>query len=148
MRQDLKIHSTRTLLMGLLLAAASLTGCASSQRSGPQFTLISATCSPADRGPASPEIAQAIDDTIEPARLAFVPSFTATCRPDFEFSHLELALAFVDNRAPVAFDMMPLFGSTAAPGMHMTRRPAVIDVAANPSTPIEPTVSAEPDAVP
>lgn len=134
MRPHFKTNPARSLLMGLLLAA-SLGGCAASHHAGPQFTLISATCVPVDRTAPAADAVTSNEVTSEPMLLAFAPTFTATCRPDFEFTHLDLALAFIDNRSTVAPDMMPLFGSTASPGSRtIKRKPATLDT----------TVSAEP----
>ncbi len=99
-----------------LLMLASLPGCTAG-RSPTPLAMMGATASPAYRqdATASQPMAEEAAEATRGVDYDFVPSFTATCRPDHQFTHLDLALAFVDARPSVTFDFLPMFGSTAAP---------------------------------
>lgn len=119
-----------------LLLFASLAGCSTSPSQTP-LAMMGASASPAARHTATvsqPMTAESPKE-IRGAGYDFVPGFTATCRPDHQFTHLELALAFVDVQPSVTFDFLPMFGSTASPSARARPFELQVNATADADTP-------------
>lgn len=122
---------SRAMVIAALLMICALTGCGSTPAHTP-LAMMGASCAPsshhtiATKAPVilKENVEARTDTATESLYFDFAPAFAATCRPDFQLTRIELAMAYAQAKPTPTFDMMPMFGSTASPGAR--RWPAII----------------------